>query len=62
MCVLVHHIYEADKDSLFCQQILFMRENLDSDFYCLYNFKSIPPTLSDLVWIDSIERMRRSGR
>jgi hypothetical protein len=69
---LVHHTYESSKESLFRRKILFMRENPNTDFYCLYNFKGGQPSFGvypvrdlprvDPVWVDSIERTRRSGR
>jgi hypothetical protein len=71
MRLVVHHGYESSKESLFRRQILFMRENPNTDFYCLYNFKNGLPSFGvypvrdlprvDPVWVDSINRARRSG-
>jgi hypothetical protein len=71
MRLVVHHGYESSKESLFRRQILFMRENPNTDFYCLYNFKDGLPCFGvypvrdlprvDPVWVDSINRARRSG-
>lgn len=70
MRAVVHHTYEAARPQLFRRQILFMRENPNTDFYCLFNFKCVPPTFGvyavrdllrkDPVWVDCIERARRS--
>ncbi|KAF7362643.1 hypothetical protein MVEN_00613400 [Mycena venus] len=40
MRLVVRRTYESCKESLFRRQILFMRENPDTDFYCLLNFKA----------------------
>jgi hypothetical protein len=71
MRLVVHHGYESSKESLFRRQILFLRENPNTDFYCLYNFKDGLPCFGvypvrdlprvDPVWVDSINRARRSG-
>jgi hypothetical protein len=71
MRLVVHHGYESSKESLFRRQILFMHENPNTDFYCLYNFKNGLPSFGvypvrdlprvDPVWVDSINRARRSG-
>ncbi|KAJ7113093.1 hypothetical protein C8R44DRAFT_882120 [Mycena epipterygia] len=70
MRAVVHHTYESARPQLFRRQILFMRENPDAEFYCLFNFKCVPPTFgvypvrdlprTDPVWIDCIERAHRS--
>ncbi|KAJ7473320.1 hypothetical protein FB451DRAFT_1248995 [Mycena latifolia] len=71
MRAVVHHTYEAAKEALFRRQILHLREHPDTDFYCLFNFKSVPPSfgvyrVQDLpctnpMWVDCIDRARRSG-
>jgi hypothetical protein len=71
MRLVIHHAYESSKESLFRRQILFMRENPNTDFYCLYNFKGALPSFGvypirdlprvDPVSVDFIERARRSG-
>ncbi|KAJ7659599.1 hypothetical protein DFH06DRAFT_1402625 [Mycena polygramma] len=68
---LLRNFYEGpSKERLYRRQVLFMRENPGMEFYTLFDFKGVQPTFgvfavrdlprTDPVWVDCIQRARRS--
>ncbi|KAJ7766109.1 hypothetical protein B0H16DRAFT_1454008 [Mycena metata] len=71
MCAVFHRDYQTLKATLLHRHFAFVYENPDVDFYCVLDYKSVPPTFgayplknlpcTNMVWADAIARARRSG-
>ncbi|KAJ7131253.1 hypothetical protein C8R44DRAFT_731503 [Mycena epipterygia] len=77
MRLLFHHGYELGRHAVLKQQIIFMHQNPDTDFYTRYDYRVLPPghivplrelppgptgnAERDPMWADSVERASKSG-
>ncbi|KAJ7738988.1 hypothetical protein B0H16DRAFT_1891185 [Mycena metata] len=63
--------FEEDRPALFRRQVMFIYQNPESDFYCLYDYEGVPTgsgvyalenfPCENPFWEDCVARARRSG-